>query len=74
MAKPVTKRFSTVRYWRYVFTPILFLLLFIGISLLYTSEGAKGIRVEGAAGLGGLQSLRQGSFSSLVSQLDKLRS
>lgn len=42
MAKTVGKRFSNVRYWRYVFTPILFLGLVFGIFLLYTGDKATG--------------------------------
>ena len=41
MAKPVTKRFSNVRYWRYVFTPIIFLCLFLGISYLYMGTSSN---------------------------------
>ena len=40
MAKPTTKRFSNVRYWRYVFTPLIFLLLAIGLYILFTSDVA----------------------------------
>lgn len=42
MAQTVGKRFSNVRYWRYVFTPILFLLLVFGIFMLYTGDKATG--------------------------------
>jgi hypothetical protein len=40
MAKTVGKRFSNVRYWRYVFTPILFILMIFGIFMLYTGDKA----------------------------------
>ena len=40
MAPPVTKRFSNVRYWRYIFTPLVFLILAIGLFLLFTSDKA----------------------------------
>ena len=40
MAKTVGKRFSNVRYWRYVFTPMLFILMIFGIFMLYTGDKA----------------------------------
>lgn len=69
MAKPVTKRFSNVRYWRYVFTPLLLLVVVFGTVLLYTSDVAKG------SSFGGIETLarRNGSFASMVAELDKLR-
>jgi len=69
MAKPVTKRFSNVRYWRYVFTPLLFIVFVIGVVLLYRSDVAKGTRQEGPEGL----VKRTGTLASLLSELDKLR-
>jgi hypothetical protein len=38
MAPTPTKRFSSVRYWRYVFTPILLLSFIVGLGLLYTTD------------------------------------
>jgi hypothetical protein len=38
MPPKATKRFSNVRYWRYVFTPILLLVLAFGIFMLYTTD------------------------------------
>jgi hypothetical protein len=69
MAKPVSKRFSNVRYWRYVFTPLLFLVFVIGVILLYTSDVAKGTRLEGPESL----VKRTGTLASLLGELDKLR-
>ncbi len=37
MAESVGKRFSNVRYWRYVFTPILFMMMIFGLFILYNS-------------------------------------
>ena len=41
MAEQVGKRFSNVRYWRYVFTPILFITLAFGIFMLYSGDSAS---------------------------------
>lgn len=38
MSQRVSKRFSNVRYWRYVFTPLLFLIGIFGIFMLYAPE------------------------------------
>ena len=32
------KQFSNVRYWRYVFTPLVFLIISIGLVILFTSD------------------------------------
>lgn len=36
MASQKRKQFSTVRYWRYVFTPLLLIGLLLGVYLLFT--------------------------------------
>jgi hypothetical protein len=41
MEKRVTKQFSGVRYWRYVFTPILLMALAFGIFMIYADNGPK---------------------------------
>lgn len=38
MSQKVGKRFSNVRFWRYVFTPMLFLILFFGLLMLYSGD------------------------------------
>lgn len=37
MAQTVGKRYSNVRYWRYIFTPTIFLLMAFGLFMLYNS-------------------------------------
>lgn len=41
MEKRVTKQFSAVRFWRYVFTPILLIALGFGIFMLYTNDATS---------------------------------
>lgn len=38
MSGTVSKRYSNVRYWRYVFTPLVFLILGLGLLMLFTSD------------------------------------
>lgn len=40
MAKTTTKRFSNVRYWRYIFTPLIFLIVAISLFIVFTSDVA----------------------------------
>lgn len=65
MEKRVTKQFSPVRYWRYVFTPILLLALGFGIFMLYTNDTPGGM-------IGAVSS--PSSFRSAVNSLAKARS
>jgi hypothetical protein len=38
MAKTVEKGFSNVRYWRYIFTPLIFLSLALVLMIVFTSD------------------------------------
>lgn len=38
MSQKVGKRYSNVRFWRYVFTPMLFVILFFGLFMLYSGD------------------------------------
>lgn len=38
MAKTVGKRFSNVRYWRYIFTPLIFLIIALILVIVFTSD------------------------------------
>ena len=40
MAGTVGKRYSNVRYWRYVFTPLLFLIIAIALTIIFTSDAS----------------------------------
>ena len=35
------KRYSTVRYWRYIFTPILLMGILFGLFILFTASDAQ---------------------------------
>jgi hypothetical protein len=41
MEKRVTKQFSAIRYWRYIFTPILLVSLAFGIFMIYAGNTPK---------------------------------
>jgi hypothetical protein len=41
MEKRVTKQFSAVRYWRYVFTTLLLVSLAFGIFMIYSDTTPK---------------------------------
>jgi hypothetical protein len=38
MADPSEKKYSNVRYWRYIFTPFLLTTILLGLVLLFTSS------------------------------------
>jgi hypothetical protein len=40
MARTVGKRFSNVRYWRYVFLPLILLIVAISLFILFTSDAS----------------------------------
>jgi hypothetical protein len=70
MADQKKKRFSNVRYWRYVFTPILFIILFAGIFMLYTGDKASFSGLTSAV----RKNMNSSSLSSTLSELQKLSS
>ena len=65
MAAKATKRFSNVRYWRYVFTPILLLALIFGVYTLYTTDISPSVVKPKASEVA--------SPGFLMSQLNSLR-
>jgi predicted MFS family arabinose efflux permease len=46
MAAQKGKQYSTIRYWRYVFTPIFLLGLFLGLFLLFTVPDTQTLSYE----------------------------
>jgi hypothetical protein len=76
MAKTASKRFSNVRYWRYVFTPLLFILLIFGIYILYTGDKATSANFSSLRGVlyRNINSASsQNSLGSTLNSLNKLR-
>ena len=51
MAKTVGKRFSNVRFWRYVFTPVLFAIMIFGLLMLYTGDKASSASFSSLRGI-----------------------
>ena len=41
MAASSEKKYSTTRYWRFVFTPMLLVTLLVGLVLLFTSPDTQ---------------------------------
>lgn len=70
MAEQKRKRFSNVRYWRYVFTPLLFIILFFGIFMLYTGEKASFSGLTNAV----KRNINSSSLTSTLTELQKLSS
>jgi hypothetical protein len=78
MAQTVSKRFSNVRYWRYVFTPLLFILFIFGIFILYTGDKAMGANFSSLRGalyrnINSASPSTSTSFGSTLNSLNKLR-
>jgi hypothetical protein len=40
MTERVGKRFSNVRYWRYVFTPMILIVMIFGLFIMYTADAS----------------------------------
>lgn len=40
MTERVGKRFSNVRYWRYVFTPMILIVMLFGLFIMYTADAS----------------------------------
>lgn len=38
MAPPINKRYSNIRYWRYVFTPLVLLTALFGLFVLFSDS------------------------------------
>jgi len=38
MAPPVSKRYSNIRYWRYIFTPVVLLIALFGLFILFSDS------------------------------------
>jgi hypothetical protein len=70
MAEQKRKRFSNVRYWRYVFTPLLFIILFFGIFMLYTGDKASFSGLTSAV----RKNINSSSMTSTLTELKKLSS
>ena len=72
MADTTGKRFSNIRYWRYVFTPILFVILLFGLFLLYAGGPASTANFSNLTGV-----LRRNtnapSLDSVLAQIEKFR-
>ncbi len=51
MAQKVGNRYSNVRYWRYVFTPMLLLTLLFGLFMLYSGDKASGASFQALTGV-----------------------
>jgi hypothetical protein len=78
MAQTVSKRFSNVRYWRYVFSPLVFILLIFGIFILYTGDKAMGANFSSLRSvlyrnINSASPSANNSFSSTLQSLNKLR-
>lgn len=73
MAETVGKRYSNVRYWRYVFTPIVFLTMIFGIFMLY--NGSPATTTANFSTLTGIvrRNTNVGSLNSVLSQIEKFR-
>lgn len=68
MEKRVTKKFSSVRYWRYVFTPLLFVALAFGLFMLYASD----VKLPSKPIFSETNAKSSMSFSSVLNSLSKL--
>ncbi len=71
MSERVGKRFSNIRYWRYVFTPLIFLSIIFGLFMLYNSE-SKTTTTNFPAMTGILRrNTNSASLNSVLSQIQK---